>query len=44
MARLITPLSEVKCSSAKPKVKDYKLFDGVVFIYWLRPMVLKAGG
>lgn len=28
MARLITPLSEVKCSSAKPKAKDYKLFDG----------------
>lgn len=28
MARLITPLSEVKCNSAKPKTKDYKLFDG----------------
>ncbi|MFD1261434.1 tyrosine-type recombinase/integrase [Entomomonas asaccharolytica] len=28
MARLITPLTEVKCSSAKPKAKDYKLFDG----------------
>lgn len=28
MARLITPLSEVKCNSAKPKAKDYKLFDG----------------
>lgn len=28
MARLIIPLTEIKCSTAKPKTKDYKLFDG----------------
>lgn len=28
MARLINPLTDVKCNGAKPKDKEYKLFDG----------------
>ncbi len=28
MARLVVPLTERKCSAAKPQERDYKLFDG----------------
>lgn len=28
MARTVTPLSDTKCEAAKPKEKDYTLFDG----------------
>ena len=28
MARTVTPLTDPKCESAKPRDKDYKLFDG----------------
>ncbi|WP_437882096.1 tyrosine-type recombinase/integrase [Pseudomonas sp. LRF_L74] len=28
MARTVTPLSDTKCEAAKPKDKDYSLFDG----------------
>lgn len=28
MAKVITPLTDSKCNGAKPKEKDYKLFDG----------------
>ncbi len=28
MARTVTPLSDSKCEAAKPRDKDYKLFDG----------------
>ena len=28
MARTVTPLSDAKCEAAKPREKDYTLFDG----------------
>lgn len=28
MARTVTPLSDPKCEAAKPREKDYTLFDG----------------
>ncbi|THG83900.1 DUF4102 domain-containing protein [Pseudomonas sp. A-1] len=28
MARTVTPLTDPKCEAAKPRAKDYKLFDG----------------
>lgn len=28
MARTVTPLSDPKCEAAKPRDKDYTLFDG----------------
>lgn len=28
MARTVTPLTDTKCDAAKPRDKDYKLFDG----------------
>ena len=28
MARTVTPLTDPKCEAAKPRDKDYKLFDG----------------
>lgn len=41
MAILINPLSDIKVSSAKPKDKDYKLFDGGGLFCLLRRMVYK---
>ncbi|MFC0708138.1 hypothetical protein [Azorhizophilus paspali] len=34
MARTVTPLMDPKCEAAKPREKDYKLFDGQGFYLW----------
>ncbi len=36
MAKQITPLTDSKCSGAKPKEKDYSLYDGSGLILYIR--------
>ena len=36
MAKHITPLSDSKCTSAKPQDKDYSLYDGQGLILFVR--------
>lgn len=37
MARTVTPLSDSKCEAAKPRDKDYKLFDGQGLFLLIKP-------
>ena len=43
MARATTPLTNTKIKNAKPKDKDYKLFDGEGFFYLSQNEVLSYG-
>lgn len=42
MARTVTPLSDSKCEAAKPRDKDYKLFDGQGLFLLVKPSGVKT--
>jgi len=42
MARTVTPLSDSKCEAAKPRDKDYKLFDGQGLFLLIKPSGVKT--
>jgi integrase len=42
MARTVTPLSDPKCEAAKPRDKDYKLFDGQGLFLLVKPSGVKT--
>ena len=37
MARTVTPLSDPKCEAAKPREKEYPLFDGSGLFLLVKP-------
>lgn len=42
MARTVTPLTDPKCEAAKPRDKDYKLFDGQGLFLLVKPSGVKT--
>ncbi len=42
MARTVLPLSDSKCEAAKPRAKDYKLFDGQGLFLLVKPSGVKT--
>ncbi|MFC0708859.1 tyrosine-type recombinase/integrase [Azorhizophilus paspali] len=42
MARTVTPLTDSKCEAAKPRDKDYKLFDGQGLFLLVKPSGVKT--
>ncbi|WP_137887175.1 integrase arm-type DNA-binding domain-containing protein [Pseudomonas sp. 2FE] len=42
MARTVTPLTDPKCEAAKPREKDYKLFDGQGLYLLVKPTGVKS--
>ena len=42
MARTVTPLTDPKCEAAKPREKDYKLFDGQGLFLLVKPSGVKT--
>lgn len=42
MARVATPLTDTKCEAAKPRDKDYKLFDGKGLYLLVKPTGVKS--
>ena len=42
MARTVTPLTDPKCEAAKPRDKDYKLFDGSGLYLLVKPSGVKT--
>ncbi|MEG0637114.1 MAG: integrase arm-type DNA-binding domain-containing protein, partial [Pseudomonas sp.] len=42
MARTVTPLTDPKCEAARPREKDYKLFDGQGLYLLVKPSGVKT--
>ncbi len=42
MARTVTPLTDPKCEAAKPREKEYKLFDGQGLYLLVKPTGVKS--
>ncbi len=42
MARTVVPLTDPKCDAAKPREKDYKLFDGKGLYLLVKPSGVKT--
>lgn len=42
MARTVVPLTDPKCDAAKPREKDYKLFDGKGLYLLVKPTGVKT--
>ncbi|MGB4074585.1 tyrosine-type recombinase/integrase [Pseudomonas sp.] len=42
MARTVTPLTDPKCEAAKPRDKEYKLFDGQGLYLLVKPTAVKS--
>ncbi len=42
MAKLVKPLTDTKCESAKPQAKEYSLFDGNGLLLIIRPSGTKT--
>ncbi|SFI40979.1 Integrase [Pseudomonas guineae] len=42
MARTVTPLTDPKCEAARPREKDYKLFDGQGLYLLVKPTGVKS--
>lgn len=44
MPRIAIPLSDLKCRTARPRDRAYKLFDGGGMYLYVAPVVRRLGG